>query len=231
VKKVRQFSARRLWLAGASFVALTALAVTVGLNGTGVRYDAQPEGTADGREIYHFTDVASMTATSNLVVYGDVVSVDQGRLTGGEDDGAAVGGEIRLRSVTITVYSVLHNPKNLLVPPSIILEEEGWDDEGRGYITNNVAWSQVGDSGYFFLRKSVGANTYRLTSSDGRALIVNDSLQPSNPENELAGQIAGMQPTALNAAVQQASQQYATGQLGASLETADNPLPPDVSGE
>jgi hypothetical protein len=212
-------------------VALAALALTVGFSGTSVRYDEQPEGTAEGKEPYHFTSVESMTATSHLVIYGEVTATAQGRFTGVDEDPAAVGGQVRLRNVTITVWDVLHNPKNALIPPSITLEEEGWDEQGNGYITNNVAWSQVGDTGYFFLRKAIGTNVYQLASSDGRALVVNDTLQPSNPENDLANQIATMGPISFEMTVSQASQQYAAGQLSPATETADQPLTETGSGE
>ncbi|SCG45406.1 hypothetical protein [Micromonospora halophytica] len=236
MKRIRRPGVRRLGLAAAGAVAVTALVASVGVGNadTGVRYDARPEGLAFGKEAYHFDTVEQMTATSHLVVLGTVLSAAPGRLGSVDEDPAAVGGDIRLRTVTLDVVDVLHNPKNLLVPPRITLEEEGWDEEGRGYVANNVAWSEVGDTGYFFLRRAAGVtdpHTFQLASSDGRALVVDGALKPSNPENDLATSISTMAPSFLNNSVVVASGQVAAGTLTPSVPTGDLPLPPEESGE
>ncbi|MFG2070952.1 hypothetical protein ACGFKZ_29230 [Micromonospora tulbaghiae] len=236
MEKLRRPGLRRLGLTAAGAVAVAALvaAVGVGRADPGVRYDTQPEALAFGKEMYDFQTVEQMTATSHLVVFGTVTSVEPGRLASADEDPAAVGGDIRLRTVTINQYDVLHNPKNLIIPPSITLEEEGWDEEGRGYISNNVAWSAVGDTGYFFLRRAVGTSnpyTYQLASSDGRPLVVDGALRPSNAENELATSITTMAPSFLNNTVVAASGQVAAGTLTESMPTAELPQPPEESGE
>ena len=236
MKQLRRPGLRRLGLAAAGAVAGAAIvpAVGVGRADPGVRYDAHPEALAFGKEMYEFDSVEKMTATSHLVVRGTVTAVETGRLAGVDEDPEAVGGDIRLRKVTIGELDVLHNPKNLLVPPSITLEEVGWDEEGRGYIVNNVAWSEVGDTGYFFLRRAAGTtdpNTYQLVSSDGRALVVDGALRPSNAENELAASIITMVPGFLNNTVVAASGQVAAGTLSESVPTGDLPQPPEESGE
>lgn len=213
--------------AGAAVAAALVATVSIGHADTGVRLDARPESLAFGKEVYHFDTVAEMTATSQLVVQGTVTAVGPGRLTGLDEDPAAVGGGVRLRNVTIEVWDVLHNPKNMLVPPTITLEEEGWDENGNGYIANNVAWSEVGDSGYFFLRRSYGSgdpHTFQLASSDGRALMADGVLEPSNPENDLATSISGMTVTQFDQTVVSASAAVTAGTLTASAPTADQPV-------
>ncbi|MFJ6194603.1 hypothetical protein [Micromonospora sp. NPDC092111] len=236
MEKLRRPGVRRLGLAAAGAVAVTALvaAVGVGRADSGVRYDSRPEALAFGKEVYHFDTVGQMTATSHLVVLGTVSSAVPGRLGSVDEDPAAVGGDIRLRAVTIDVSDVLHNPKNLIIPARITLEEEGWDEEGRGYVSNNVAWSEVGDTGYFFLRRSGGVSdpyTYQLASSDGRALVVDGALRPSNADNDLATSITTMGPTFLNNTVVAASGQVAAGTLTESMPTAELPQPPEGDGE
>ncbi|MEV4417646.1 hypothetical protein [Catellatospora sp. NPDC049609] len=213
---MRQRDRRRLRLAGIGLAAAVATALTLGFGGDPqIRYDEAPESVAHGKEMFSFSTVDSLLATSHLVVYGTVSAVGEGRFTGADEDGSTTS-QIRLRNVTITVDDVLHNPKNTLIPPSILLEEEGWDSLGRGYLLNGVAWSQVGDTGYFFLRRAVGnANAYELTSSDGRVLSVNGALQPSNTEHELAGRITAIQPAMFPVTLYNASQAYAAGTLGA----------------
>ncbi|MEH1166649.1 hypothetical protein V6V47_14815 [Micromonospora sp. CPCC 205539] len=236
MEKFRRTGVRRLGLVAAGAVAVTALvaAVGVGRADPGVRYDAHPESLAFGKEMYEFQTVEQMTATSHLVVYGTVTAAVPGRLGSVDEDPAAVGGDIRLRTVTIDVSDTLHNPKRLIFPRMITLEEEGWDEEGRGYVSNNVAWSQVGDSGYFFLRRSAGTSdpyTYQLASSDGRALVVDGFLRPSNAETELATSVTAMLPGTLNNRIVAASGQVAAGTLTESIPTAELPQPPEGSGE
>ncbi|MET8119302.1 hypothetical protein [Micromonospora sp. NPDC005189] len=236
MEKLRRPGLRRLGLTAAGAVAVAALvaAVGVGRADPGVRYDAHPEALAFGKEMYDFQTIEQMTATSQLVVFGTVTSVQPGRMASTDEDPAAVGGDIRLRTVTISRSDILHNPKNLIIPASITLEEEGWDEEGRGYLSNNVAWSEVGDTGYFFLRRAAGVSdpyTYQLASSDGRALVVDGALRPSNVETELATSITTMVPSFLNNTVVAASGQVAAGTLTESIPTADLPLPPEESGE
>ncbi|MFG2052762.1 hypothetical protein ACGFI9_01905 [Micromonospora sp. NPDC048930] len=220
---------RRWGLAAAAALVAAGLVATVSVGhaDTGVRLDARPESLAFGKEVYHFDTVAQMTATSHLVVYGTVTAVEPGRTASVDEDPAAVGGDTRLRNVTIEVWDVLHNPKNMLVPPTVTLEEEGWDEEGRGYISNNVTWSEVGDAGYFFLRRDLDVSdphTFLLASSDGRALEANGVLEPSNPENELATSISGMTAGLFYETVTDASAAVAAGTLTASAPTANQPV-------
>lgn len=218
-------SPRRRWrLAGLGLTAAAALALTVAFGGEpAITYDERPESVAHSKEMYTFDTVDSMVATSHLVVFGEVSAVGEGRFTGADEDGSTVP-QIRLRNVTITVHDVLHNPKNALIPPSITLEEEGWDSQGRGYLVNGVAWSEVGDTGYFFLRRSVGnADAYTLTSSDGRVLSEGGVLVPSNAERELAGQITATQPDMFSIDVFNASQAYAAGTLPAAGPVGEQP--------
>ncbi|MEV0805332.1 hypothetical protein [Micromonospora sp. NPDC050200] len=218
---MRQTSGRRLRLVGIGLAAAAGLALTVGFGGEReVQYDAQPESVAHSKEMYFFSSVDSMVATSHLVVYGTVSAVGEGRFTGADEDGSTTS-QVRLRNATITISDVLHNPKLKPIPPSITLEEEGWDSQGRGYIVNGVAWSEVGDTGYFFLRHSFGTDTYTLTSSDGRVLSKDGALVPSNTERQLAGQITAIQPDMFSVHVYNASQDYAAGLLG-SADTVDS---------
>ncbi|MEV0458767.1 hypothetical protein [Catellatospora methionotrophica] len=230
---MRQTDRRRTRLAGLGLAAAAVLALSVGFGGGDeVRYDAQPESSAHSKEMYLFSSVDSMVATSHLVVSGTVTAVGEGRFTGADEDGSTAS-QVRLRSVTIAVDSVLHNPKLALVPPLITLEEEGWDALGRGYTVNGVAWSNVGDTGYFFLRRSAGgdANTYVLTSSDGRVLNRGGVLSPSNSERELAGQITAIGSGMFGITVYNASQAYTAGTLPAAASVGDQPESPEGPGE
>lgn len=136
-----------------------------------------PSSVAEAREVEYFDDVSSMTKSSDLVVVGSVSEVSPGRVLGSEDE----GDQFQLRSVTLVVEQVLAGG-GVKPGEGLVLEEEGWDPEsGEGYIVNGVAWSQVDDSGVYFLhlKTDPGPPRYRLVSSDGRVVEGPDGLVAS----------------------------------------------------
>lgn len=203
---------RRSVIVTGTALAVAALTAAVSFAAGGPQLDRLPEENAHAKEVYSFDDVATMTATSHLVVLGTVVSVGPGRIVGEEADGA-----IQLRSVGIEVLDFLHQRKTTILPRLLTIEEEGWDAQGRGYTVNGVEWSQVGDYGYFFLRKSDGVNTYQLVSSQGRALVVDGVLHASAHHTPLAAVIEATSSSTMQATVQAASADYAAGLITAAV--------------
>lgn len=174
---------RRLVLAVLVFAAIGGLALWR-LGGPAEGLAAAPSSAVESRELEHFEDVSSMTKGSDLVILGTVSDVSPGRVLGSEDE----GGRIQLRSVVVDVEQVLAG--NGVKPgESLVLEEEGWDPtSGKGYVVNGVTWSQVDDSGVYFLhlKSDPGPPRYRLISSDGRVT--------QGPEGLVASGAAGAGP-------------------------------------
>jgi len=95
-------------------------------------------------------------------------------------------------------------------PASVLVEEEGWLASGVGYTMNDIGWSAVGDTGYFFLhQKSDRPGAYRLTASNGRALIAGGAVRVSGEDHSPWPQ--GVGPDQLDRAVRAATKPTTTG--------------------
>lgn len=111
--------------------------------------------------------LAELVAASDLVVRGTVQGVERGRWFG---DGAS-GPRIRSRLVSITVEETLIGD-----PPeggAVLVEEEGWTEDGHPLIVDGAAPSAAGDEGIWFLVDPGDATTGALivVNAQGRYLI------------------------------------------------------------
>ncbi|MDK1345295.1 hypothetical protein QNO09_18715 [Streptomyces sp. 378] len=152
------------------------------------RLDPVAERIVHGRETLVFKNLEQLVGSTPYIVKATVTDIQPGRSTGSEED----GGVEQARDVTLSIETSL---KKSVLPSKIVVEEWGWDSEGAGYQVENVAWSEVGDHGYYFLTRSAGvADRYRLINTQGRALKKADGfLQLSaDPESDLAADLASM---------------------------------------
>lgn len=134
----------------------------------------KPSLSATGKELHHFNDVATMTATSPLVISGRVTAVRAGRWSGG-----APGDRDRVRDVTIAVDRVLAS-RSGAEPATVVVDEWGWTSQGRGFEFKGVSWTEPGDRGFYFLTPVTDApGHYRLINSQGRVLVQKETLRPS----------------------------------------------------
>ncbi|MBG6091689.1 hypothetical protein [Actinomadura viridis] len=139
----------------------------------------RPTMFAHSVEINFFEDLATMAATSDLVVLGEVRSVRPGRWVGEEEP----KGRERVRDVTIEIEEVLLNNGSGAAPKTVTVDEWGWDSRGVGFQDENVTWTKAGDRGYYFLTPVKDApGHHRLINSQGRALISGTELTPSSEE-------------------------------------------------
>ena len=166
----------------------------------------QPESIAYTEESYYFNDVASMTATADVVVHGTVNEIQPGR-TMGED-----GGLIKVRALSVAVDKVLVSRMPLASGSTITVEEAGWDAQGNGFMIEGMPWSEAGQSGYFFLKYLPQFKTYRAINSQGRALDAGGQLVPSS-NGEVAGELARMTPPQLEEALARARTEIDAGRL------------------
>lgn len=139
----------------------------------------------------------------DLVFRGTVTAVAPGRAVG-----PSASEQIRFREVTIRVDEVVRSTAS--TPASVLVEEEGWLASGVGYTMNDIGWSAVGDTGYFFLhQKSDRPGAYRLTASNGRALIAGGAVRVSGEDHSPWPQ--GVGPDQLDRAVRAAAKPTTTG--------------------
>ncbi|WP_221352443.1 hypothetical protein [Streptomyces beigongshangae] len=155
----------------------------------GARLDAQAERIVHGRETRVFKSLEQLIGTTPYIVKATVTDVRPGRTVGGEEDD---GGATQARDVTLSIETKY---KKTLLPATLVVEEWGWDDTGAGYQVENVAWSEVGDKGYYFLTRSQDADDrYRLINTQGRMLETGDGFLElsADPDSELAVAVDGM---------------------------------------
>ncbi|MFI5756778.1 hypothetical protein [Streptomyces sp. NPDC051569] len=152
------------------------------------RLDAQAVRIMHGRETRVFKNLEQLVGSTPYIIEGTVTGIQPGRSTGSAED----GGIDQARDVTLSV-DVKYG--KIVLPSTLVVEEWGWDEEGAGYQVENVAWSKVGDKGFYFLIRSQEAGgRYRLINTQGRALKMSDeSLDLSaDPDSELSAGISWM---------------------------------------
>ncbi|MEW1774860.1 hypothetical protein [Streptomyces sp. NPDC086777] len=142
--------------------------------------DPRPERIVHGREDFDFTTVNALVGTSPVIIRGTVQSVAPGRTVGSAEE----GGTDQARNVTLRVNAVMKSG-GATIPDTLTLEEWGWDGSGNGYQMENLTWSQVGETGYYFLKRDAITLNWRYASTQGRVLnkdgIVRSSADPEGP--------------------------------------------------
>ncbi|MQA97389.1 MAG: hypothetical protein GEV11_23140 [Streptosporangiales bacterium] len=166
---------------------------------------------ATGRELHDFNDVATMTATSPLVIFGRVETVRAGRWSGG-----APGDRDRVRDVTIAVDQVLASGSGAR-PEKVVVDEWGWDGQGRGFEFKGVRWTEPGDRGFYFLIPVTDApGHYRLINSQGRVLVQGETLQPSaGHHDDIHAEITAMSAAEFARSVPAAFRDHRAGKVRA----------------
>jgi hypothetical protein len=136
----------------------------------------------------------ALVAASDVVVRAEVVATERGRVFG-EPGGAAV--ESRL--VTLEVTDVLAG-----VAPAddaVLVEEEGWLEDGAPLIVDGAAPSRPGDDGIWFLVR-VGdpdVPVYVVVSAQGRYLVDGDGLAGASGDDPLVDALARLSVDELTA--------------------------------
>ncbi|SOD86258.1 hypothetical protein SAMN06272765_3709 [Streptomyces sp. Ag109_G2-15] len=142
--------------------------------------DASPERIVHGRENFDFTTVNALVGTSPVIIRGTVQNTAPGRTVGSAEE----GGTDQARNVTLRVDAVMKKG-GATIGSTLTLEEWGWDGSGNGYQMENLTWSQVGDTGYYFLTRDAVTLNWRYVSTQGRVLnkdgIVRSSADPEGP--------------------------------------------------
>ncbi|SNX58487.1 hypothetical protein SAMN06272735_2983 [Streptomyces sp. TLI_55] len=153
----------------------------VGEEPAGPRLDTRAERIMYGRETRQFDTLEQLVGSTPYIVKATVTDIQPGRSVGDAES----GGVEQARDVTLAVEVKY---KKALLPSTLVVEEWGWDSEGAGYQVENVAWSKVGDKGYYFLTKSSAADRYKLINTQGRALETSDGMLElsADPDSDLA---------------------------------------------
>lgn len=168
--------------------------------------EAQVETVAVTSDAPTFASLLELMEASDVVVRATVVGAEHGRWFGDGQDGTRV----QSRLVTLRIDDTMAGP----APPSdtILVEEEGWLDDGTPIAVDGAAPSRVGDDGLWFLADGgdpeLGA--YVVINAQGRYLVnADDSLTGADGPDPLIARLT----------------EFDVGQLTAEIETLSDQLP------
>jgi hypothetical protein len=117
------------------------------------------------------TTLDDLIAASDAVVRGTVRATERGRWFG---DGAS-GPRIRSRLVTLDVDEVLAG-QGVTAGSTVLVEEEGWTEDGNPLVVDGAEPSRAGDEGIWFLVDPGDDTTDALivVNAEGRYLVSPD---------------------------------------------------------
>jgi hypothetical protein len=140
--------------------------------------------------------LAELVASADVVLRGEVTSTAPGRLFGEPGSGA-----VESRLVTVRVDEVLAGEAPS--EPELVVEEEGWLEDGTPIVVDGAAPSAPGDGAIWFL-DAVGTDelpVYVAVSAQGRYLVVDGELVGADGDDPLVAELAALSADALAAEV------------------------------
>ncbi len=146
-----------------------------------------PEPVAVQSDAPRLTSLEELAAAADLVVRGHVVTTERGRVFG--DPG---GESIESRLVTLEVADVLAGEAT--VDGTLLVEEEGWLEDGTPLIVDGAAPSAVGDDGVWFLIEVGGTDApiYVVVSAQGRYLVERAGLSGATGDDPLIAELTSL---------------------------------------
>jgi hypothetical protein len=126
-----------------------------------------------------------LVAAADLVVRAEVAATERGRVFG-EPGGAAI--ESRLVTLDVTEVLAGIEPRD----DTVLVEEEGWLEDGTPVIVDGAAPSRGGDDGIWFLVDVGDPDTpvYVVVSAQGRYLADGDRLVGATGDDPLIEALA-----------------------------------------
>jgi hypothetical protein len=155
-----------------------------------------PEPVAVQSDAPRLTSLEELAAAADVVVRGQVVATERGRVFG--DPG---GESIESRLVTLEVAAVLAGGAS--VDGTVLVEEEGWLEDGTPLIVDGAAPSAVGDDGVWFLIEVGGTDVpiYVVMSAQGRYLVDGDGLSGATGDDPLVAELTSLSIDELTARI------------------------------
>jgi hypothetical protein len=137
-----------------------------------------------------------LVAASDVVVQGSVAATQRGRTFGEPGDRTIVS-----RLVTLRVDAVLAG-----APPAaeaVLLEEEGWLDDGQPLAVDGLRPTEEGDTGIWFLAAGGDPDVpaYVVAGPQGRYLVEEGRLAGAAGDDPLVSELASLGPDRLAEAV------------------------------
>lgn len=138
-------------------------------------YPDVPEGVYHAADVRYFDDLATMTASSALVVQGTAVEIRPGAAIVLDDGSEAT---VTDREVVVEVDKVVYDRFGIEAPATVVVVEGYWEN-GIGYTREGTPWIEVGQTGYFYLAAPPPAlredESYTYIHESGRVLIASSA--------------------------------------------------------
>jgi hypothetical protein len=195
---------------GAAFV-VGAGADGGGSSGGGGDRSAKTATTSDEEELVAVASDAprhasldELVGAADLVVRGEVEGTERGR-----PFGQPGGATIVSRLVTLRVDDVLAGTAPRA--GTVLVEEEGWLDDGRALVVDGAGPSAEGDAGIWFLTEVDDPDlpVYTTVGAEGRYLVASadddDSLVGADNDDPLIAELAGRGLDGLAGAIRSAA--------------------------
>ena len=199
------------WWAGpvAAVVVAVVAAVALAPQGSGPPSSEDPSSTTStpaadeapsvevSSDAPRLTTLTELVAAADLVVQGEVEATERGRTFG-----APGGASLESRLITLRVDEVLAGG-----PPqagTVLVEEEGWLDDGRALVVDGAAPTEPGDRGFWFLVEVDDPDmpVYRVVNAEGRYLLDGEAtLVGATGDDPLIATVEALGPEALPPAV------------------------------
>ena len=150
---------------------------------------SEPELMAVTSDAPAYRSLLELMEASDVVVRATVVGAEHGRWFGDGQEGTRVQSRLVTLQVDETLAGVAVSSKTVLV------EEEGWLDDGTPIAVDGAAPSRVGDDGLWFLvdggDPELGA--YVATNAQGRYLVTDDdALSGADRPDPLIDRLTGL---------------------------------------
>ena len=159
------------------------------------------------QELYDFTSLEEMVATSDAVIEGTVLSAEPGRVVGSDSD------PVQFVQLNLKVDELLFGKLPVLgKDQTIMLEESAGSVEGSGDL-QGVYGSAAGDHGIYFLGWKDETPFYYLINSEGRFLVQDGKVVALNKLDEWALDLERLSPDALKSRILEAADAARAGEV------------------
>lgn len=158
-----------------------------------------PDPVAVDSDAPAYATLEELVAASDLVVRGRVTDTERGRWFG---DGSARA-RIQSRLVTLDVEEVVKGAVPQGASGSLLIEEEGWLEDGAPLVVDGAAPSEPGDEGIWFLVDPGDDTTDALitVNAQGRYLVDGTGLAGASGDDPLVDELAALSEGELAARV------------------------------
>jgi len=161
-----------------------------------------PEPVAVDSDAPAYASLDELVAASDLIVRGRVTDTERGRWFGDGSERA----RIQSRLVTLDVEDVLKGEAPDGATGTLLVEEEGWLEDGSPLVVDGAAPSTKGDEGIWFLVDPGDDTTDALiiVNAQGRYLVDGAHLEGASGADPLVAELSALSEDELAARIRAA---------------------------